>query len=177
MLGGWGGEGGHAWEATKEGEADRSRGRQRRTAQATGQGGSTNLVANPLRLPSVRTTCSGLRDCTVVCTLVRLGWDMQQLLVPPSQDGDEKFALAKEHHTAACWLPQRPLSCLKFLAQLLGWRDSKRGKGGKRGREKGRRKTKGGGKNTERHMEDNPCGWEEELKAKNKREKNVEWIC
>nr|XP_047911263.1 uncharacterized protein LOC125181186 [Anser cygnoides] len=29
----------------------------------------------PLRLPSVQTTCSGLRDCTVVCTLVRLCWD------------------------------------------------------------------------------------------------------
>lgn len=33
------------------------------------------IAEAPLRLPSVQTTCSGLRDCTVVCTLVRLCWD------------------------------------------------------------------------------------------------------
>ncbi|XP_021269976.1 uncharacterized protein LOC110407067 [Numida meleagris] len=33
------------------------------------------ITEAPLRLPSVQTTCSGLRDCTVVCTLVRLCWD------------------------------------------------------------------------------------------------------
>ena len=33
------------------------------------------IAEAPLRLPSVQTTCSGLQDCTVVCTLVRLCWD------------------------------------------------------------------------------------------------------
>lgn len=55
-----------------------------RTTPSQKQGGErTNelLIAGeqiteaPLRLPSVQTTCSGLRDCTVVCTLVRLCWD------------------------------------------------------------------------------------------------------
>lgn len=43
---------------------------------------------------------------------------------------------------------------------------SERGEGEER--EEGRRETKGGGReSTERHMEDNPCGWEEGLEAKN----------
>uniref|UniRef100_A0ACB8F0B7 Uncharacterized protein n=1 Tax=Sphaerodactylus townsendi TaxID=933632 RepID=A0ACB8F0B7_9SAUR len=47
----------------------------------------------PLRLPSVRTTCSGLRDCTVVCTLVRLCWDIPHpLLAGSGRDGNACMA-------------------------------------------------------------------------------------
>lgn len=61
------------------------------------------ITEAPLRLPSVRTTCSGLRDCTVVCTLVRLCWDIPHSLLAPHREWK------RLHWMAKCCMPISPL--------------------------------------------------------------------
>uniref|UniRef100_A0AAY5KH77 Uncharacterized protein n=1 Tax=Esox lucius TaxID=8010 RepID=A0AAY5KH77_ESOLU len=54
----------------------------------------STTTSDPLRLPSVQTTCSGCSRCTVVCTLVRLCGGAQDTKPPLCQCGKWKTEIS-----------------------------------------------------------------------------------